>query len=57
MGLSEGNVVFIQVLVTLAHTKNSFAKSFRINLNSVVRLLRTLMDTITQIILPQHLYV
>lgn len=58
MGLSEGKKkkVFIQVLVTRAHTKNSFAKSLRIKLNDAIRLLRILMNIITQIILLKHLY-
>lgn len=59
MGLSEGKKkkkVFIQVLVTRAHTKNSSAKSLRIKLNDAVRLLRILMNIITQIILLKHLY-
>lgn len=49
--------MFIQVLVTLAHTENSFAKAFHIKLNNAIRLLRILMNIITPIILLKHLYI
>ena len=55
--LRGGEKVFIQVIVTLVHTKNSFAKSFRIKLNNAVRLLRILMNVTTQILVLQHLYI